>query len=75
MGCYYLTMSMAGRRGEGMVFHDFDEVELAHSMGKVDTHARIRVKLPPKQRLKTDVEADSHPGALIETTAGRVLFN
>jgi DNA-directed RNA polymerase subunit beta' len=75
MGCYYLTMSMAGRRGEGMVFHDFDEVELAHSMGKVDTHARIKVKLPANRRLKTDGDVDSEPGALIETTAGRVLFN
>jgi len=75
MGCYYLTMALPGRRGEGMVFHDFDEVELAHSMGKVDTHAKIKVKLPANRCLKTDVEADSHPGALIETTAGRVLFN
>jgi DNA-directed RNA polymerase subunit beta' len=57
------------------VFHDFDEVELAHTMGKVDTHAKIKVRLPANRRLKTDVEADSQPGALIETTAGRVLFN
>ena len=75
MGCYYLTMALAGRKGEGMVFRNVEEVELAHSLGKVDTHAKIKVKLPPKRRLKTDVEALAKPGALIETTAGRVLFN
>ena len=75
MGCYYLTMALPGRKGEGMVFRNVEEVELAHSLGKVDTHAKIRVKLPPKRRLKTDVEALGKPGAIIETTAGRVLFN
>jgi DNA-directed RNA polymerase subunit beta' len=75
MGCYYLTMSMPGRRGEGMVFRSFAEVELAHSLGKVDTHAAIKVKLPGQRRLKTDVEALGKPGAVIDTTAGRVLFN
>ena len=75
MGCYYLTMQIPGRKGEGMVFKNFEEVELAHSLGKVDTHAKVKVKLPPKRRLKTDVEALSKPGALIETAVGRVLFN
>ena len=75
MGCYYLTMLLPGRKGEGMVFKNVEEVELAHSLGKVDTHAKIRVKLPAGRRLKTDVEALGKPGAVIETTVGRVLFN
>jgi len=75
MGCYYLTMSLPGRRGEGMVFKNFEEVEIAHSLGKAETHAKIKVKLPDDRRLKTDVEALGRPGAVIETTVGRVLFN
>ena len=75
MGCYYLTMSVPGRRGEGMAFRNFAEVELAHSLGKVDTHAKIKVKLPENRQLKTDDDSNSEPGAVIETTAGRVLFN
>ncbi len=75
MGCYYLTMAMPGRCGEGMVFRSFEEVEMAHSFGKVDTHAKIRVKLPADRRLKTENDDDSQLGAVIETTAGRVLFN
>ena len=75
MGCYYLTMAVPGRRGEGMAFRNFAEVELAHSLGKVDTHAKIKVKLPGNRQLKTDDDTNSEPGAVIETTAGRVLFN
>ncbi|MGD9721889.1 MAG: DNA-directed RNA polymerase subunit beta' [Pirellulales bacterium] len=74
MGCYYVTMSLAGRRGEGMVFSSLAEVQLAYSLGAVDTHARIKVKLPPTRRLKTENDT-AKPGALIETNVGRVLFN
>ena len=75
MGCYYLTMSIPGRKGEGMVFKNFAEVEIAHSLGKVDTHAKVKVKLSANRRLKTEVEALGKPGAVIDTTVGRVLFN
>ncbi len=75
MGCYYLTMSMAGRRGEGMVFRSFAEVEMAHSLGKVDTHAIIKVKLPEHRCEIDEKGAVGESGAITETTAGRVLFN
>jgi DNA-directed RNA polymerase subunit beta' len=76
MGCYYLSISMPDRKGQGMVFSSIDEVQLAYSLGKIDTHARIRVKLAPNRRLKVDDDAaPSKPGAIIETTVGRVLFN
>ena len=75
MGCYYLTMSMAGRRGEDMVFRSFAEVEMAHSLGKVDTHARIKVKLP-EGRCEIDEKGSvGESEAITKTTAGRVLFN
>jgi len=74
MGCYYVTMSLSGRRGEGMIFASLEEVLLAYSQGAVDTHARIKVKLPPKRRLKSEAE-NAKPGELIETTVGRVVFN
>src|ERR1051325_1270003 len=44
-------------------------------MGAVDTHARIKVKLPPSRRLKSEGDGGGKPGALIDTTVGRVLFN
>ena len=48
MGCYYMTMPLPpSRKGDGMNFSSFDEVQLAYALGKVDTHARIKVRLPP----------------------------
>jgi DNA-directed RNA polymerase subunit beta' len=73
MGCYYITMSLPGRKGEGMTFSSLNEVQLAYSLGAVETHARIKVRLPQSRRLKS--EQDVPAGALIETTVGRVIFN
>jgi DNA-directed RNA polymerase subunit beta' len=74
MGCYYMTMSLAGQTGEGMAFTSIEEVLLAHTLRKVDTHARIKVRLPSDRRLKAEGE-ETKFGAVIETTVGRVLFN
>ncbi|MCL6502432.1 MAG: DNA-directed RNA polymerase subunit beta', partial [Pirellulales bacterium] len=75
MGCYYMTMELAGRKGEGMVFGSLEEVHLAYALGKVDTHARVKVRLPHNRRERKEGEQDSPPGAVIETTVGRVMFN
>jgi len=60
LGCYYLTKSKPGDLGEGMAFSSTDEVIIAYNYGKVGLHARIKVRIG---------------GEMIETTAGRVIFN
>ncbi|RLJ71626.1 DNA-directed RNA polymerase subunit beta' [Hydrogenivirga caldilitoris] len=61
LGTYYMTQDpIPGRKGEGKVFSSREEVLKALSLGKVDIHAGIKVKLD---------------GKLLETTPGRVLFN
>ncbi|MEW5798240.1 MAG: DNA-directed RNA polymerase subunit beta' [Bacteroidota bacterium] len=60
LGCYYLTKSKAGAKGEGMLFASAQEVIIARNEGKLDLHARIKVR---------------YDGKLIETTTGRVIFN
>ncbi len=75
MGCYYVTAPIPDRKGDGMIFSSMAEVILAHQLNKVDTHAKIKVRLPANRKLKTDNPADAKPGAIIETTVGRVLFN
>jgi len=74
MGCYYMTMSLPDRKGEGMIFNSIGEVHLAYAQGVVQTHARIKVRLPHNRRLKSEAN-DSKPGAIVETTVGRVMFN
>jgi len=76
MGCYYITCNMPEANGDGMIFSSMEEVELAYSLGKVQTHAKIRVKLPKNRRLKVEADQEAaKPGALIQTTVGRVMFN
>src|SRR5947207_162935 len=77
LGCYYLTQNprrAAGTEKETRLplFANATEVEFAMADGKVKTHARIRFKNP-------DVGKETIYGnpteRVIETTAGRVVFN
>ncbi|MDD5560369.1 DNA-directed RNA polymerase subunit beta' [Candidatus Methylomirabilis sp.] len=60
LGCYYLTRSRAGEKGEGHVFSDLDEVKAAYDAEEVALMASVKVRID---------------GELIETTAGRCIFN
>lgn len=60
LGLYYLTKVNAGAEGEGMIFSDAQEVIIAHDVGILDLHAKIKIKID---------------GELLETTTGRVIFN
>ncbi|MFQ6057540.1 MAG: DNA-directed RNA polymerase subunit beta' [Anaerolineae bacterium] len=76
LGCYYLTMEEEGARGEGKIFADLDEVELAYSLGKVDLHARILVHTTTYYTLAgRRYSGGRAQKRLIETTVGRALFN
>ena len=44
LGCHYLTLPEDGARGEGKLFADADEVELAYRLGHVALGARIAVR-------------------------------
>ena len=77
LGCYYLTQNprrAAGAAAETRLplFDNATEVEFAMSDGAVKTHDRIRFKNPDigKDTIYGDKEA-----RVIETTAGRVIFN
>ena len=60
LGCYYLTKSRQGEKGEGMVFHGPDEALAALDHKYVTVHSLVKVRLD---------------GQLVETTPGRVIFN
>jgi len=76
LGCYYLTQNPRGEDARKdlrtPLFAHPDEVELALSEGSIRTHNRIRFKNPDLG--KTTVYGDSTTKVL-ETTAGRVVFN
>ncbi len=60
LGCYYLTKDQTGVMGEGKIYASPQEVIVALDNKKLDLHAKIRVRVQ---------------GSLMETTAGRVVFN
>ena len=74
LGCYYLTQNPRGEKGEQRLplFADASEVELAISENAVGTHSRIRFK-NPDYGLNTIY--GSKESKILETTAGRVVFN
>ncbi len=74
MGCFYITLDLPNRRGEGMTFAGLKEADLAYALGVIDLHAKIKVRLPENRKIKSEDEAVK-PGAMIETTYGRIMYN
>ena len=61
LGCYYLTCTRRGDKGEGKLFKSFQEAILALENNKVGLHAIVNVR---------------HNGKWYKnTTVGRILFN
>jgi DNA-directed RNA polymerase subunit beta' len=74
LGLYYLTKEKQSTpeepvKGEGKVFYSPEEVIIAYNEGKVDLHAKIKVKI------NNAVENDQLVSKIIDTTVGRVIFN
>ncbi len=75
LGVYYLTMEdTRPHKGDGRVFADMDEVELAYNLGQVEVHSNVTIRFNTwyddnNNRLVEPVQR------LIKTTVGRVLFN
>ena len=69
LGLYYITKPRPGVKGEGMCFYGPEEIIIANNEGRLDLHAQIKVRLPK------DPMDLSKGYELVETTAGRVIFN
>jgi len=79
LGCYYLTQGPRRVPGESLekkrlpIFGEIDEVLYAHADKAIGTHEMILLRNPDRGAASTvygDLEKK-----MIETTAGRVLFN
>ena len=60
LGCYYLTQKQSGAEGVQKDFANATDACLAYDMEKLDLHSEIRLRVD---------------GELINTTAGRLIFN
>ena len=68
LGSYYLTIDHPGEKGEGKVFRNFDEVEMAYENKELGMHAAIKVRV-------TKMIDGEEKSALIDATYGRLIFN
>jgi len=76
LGVYYLTMEKDGKKGEGRKFADINEVELAHSLGQLELHTKIKLLVNTYFDEDNKRYLDEEPRRqLIDTTVGRALFN
>ncbi len=61
LGSYYLTIEKEGGLGEGRIFSNPNEAQLAYYHKELDLQAKIRVRMPEY--------------GLVTTTVGRITFN
>ena len=69
LGLYYITKTRSGAKGEGKVFSDFEEVQVAYDQGSLDMHAVIKARVEDLDEQRKPI---TH---VIETSYGRMLFN
>jgi DNA-directed RNA polymerase subunit beta' len=84
LGCYYLTKSRPGTKGEGRTFASTDDVLIALEMGEVETLTPIKLRYTGKvidlvHAFDTQNVLHTEPiefnKQYMETTVGRVIFN
>ncbi len=69
LGCFWITKTVDGDKGEGKVFESPEAALSAHDFDIVTYRAKIKI-LPPE-----DAKYKQFDGKLFETTVGRILFN
>jgi len=62
LGCYFLTKTADGLKGEGKAFSSIEEAILAYERADIELKAKIKVILPKEKELT-------------ETSVGRIIFN
>src|SRR3989339_672484 len=69
LGCYWMTKTVDGEKGEGMYFASPNQAITAFDLGIITFRAKIKV-------LGTDTARyDKFEGKVFETTVGRLFFN
>ena len=77
LGLYWITRARAGVMGEGKIFSNREEVQTAFDHGRVDLHAKIKVRLETNNINPTDPQNQTADNGrpLVESTVGRVLLS
>ncbi len=69
LGCYWMTKTVTGEKGEGKIFHTPNSAITAFDFGEVGFRAQIKVLPTENEKYK------EFGGKVFDTTVGRLLFN
>ncbi len=69
LGCFWITKTVDGDKGEGKIFESPEAALTAHNFDIATYRAKIKI-LPPE-----DAKYKQFDGKIFETTIGRILFN
>src|SRR6202008_4682037 len=69
LGCYWMTKSVSGEKGEGMIFPTPNQAIMAFDLGVITFRAKIKVLGSSTARYNI------FQGKPFETTVGRLFFN
>ena len=69
LGCFWVTKTVDGDKGEGKIFESPDAAITAHNFGAITYRSKIKV-LPGEGK-----KYEQFDGKIFETTVGRILFN
>ncbi len=72
LGNFYLTIERAGEPGEGLVFKDVNEVELAYENERISLHSRVAI---PAKEFPNNRFSDEQKEQYLVTTYGKIIFN
>ena len=68
LGSYYLTLDKDGEPGEGKIFRDVNEAQMAFDSGSITLHSKIKIRMSKEVDGKQVTQ-------LVDTTLGKVIFN
>jgi len=75
LGCYYLTIEPRRKQENVKTYSSLAEVHMAHALGHLDSHSRVRVRADVKEVVKQEDAPPEPAEGLLETTVGRIIFN
>ena len=77
LGLYWITREREGALGEGKIFSSREEVLVAFEHGRVDLHAKIKVRLEHLGEILSEEnnQESSASKPIVETTVGRIILS
>jgi len=77
LGLYWISREREGALGEGKIFSSREEVLVAFEHGRVDLHAKIKVRLEHSGEILSEEnnQESSTSKPIVETTVGRIILS